>query len=139
MQSNSFDKPGVSFMLSVARIPWLGRSFTGFLCGLLRDGELLRFTTYKMARIRTLEVSSDAVRLEIVMSRFLLKVFARRTGGASLLSPVRGSMKGRINETLTSEISIELYEDDRPVFKGTGSDAGLEVVGELKAPEGGLR
>ncbi|MDI9376114.1 MAG: hypothetical protein QM447_10360 [Thermotogota bacterium] len=48
-------------------------------------------------------------------------------------------MKGRINETLTSEISIELYEDDRPVFKGTGSDAGLEVVGELKAPEGGLR
>ncbi len=139
MQSNSFSEPGVSFMLSVARIPWLGRSFTGFLCGLLRDGELLRFTTYKMARIRTVEVSSDAVRVEIAMSRFLLKVFARRTGGAPLLSPVRGSMRGRINETLTSEISIELYENGRPVFKDTGSDAGLEVVGELKVPGGGIR
>jgi len=42
-------------------------------------------------------------------------------------------MRGRINETLTSEISIELYENGRPVFKDTGSDAGLEVVGELKA------
>jgi hypothetical protein len=37
-------------------------------------------------------------------------------------------MTGRIEETLRSEISVELRQDGRRVFSDQGSQAGLEVV-----------
>ena len=37
-------------------------------------------------------------------------------------------MTGRIEETLRSEISVELWKDGRRVFSDRGSHAGLEVV-----------
>jgi len=45
IQSNHFDEPGISLMVSIAKIPWLGKSFNGFLIGLLYNGHLYKFTT----------------------------------------------------------------------------------------------
>ncbi len=132
MQSNNFDEPKVSVMLSIATIPWLKGAFTGFLCGLLLKDRLYRFTTYTGAKLAGIDVSREKVDIQIMMKELLLKISAHRTDGAGLLSPVMGSMKGRIDETLTSEIHITLLEGSKKIFEGTGSDAGLEVVGELK-------
>ena len=85
-----------------------------------------------MARLRKLATSREKVEIEISMSDTLLTVSARRTDGASLLSPVMGSMKGRIDETLTSEITVKLTRNGKTVFHGTGTDAGLEVIGEIR-------
>src|SRR5690554_5805195 len=46
-QSNTFnDESNTSFMLSVANIPWLGKSFTGFLGFLYANEKIYRFGTY---------------------------------------------------------------------------------------------
>jgi hypothetical protein len=66
---------------------------------------------------------------------------AARRAGAELASPVHGEMRGRIVESLTSEVEIRLSRVVRTLFAGTGSCAGLEVVrpeelalGELRLP-----
>ncbi|MCB0022532.1 MAG: hypothetical protein KDD91_05820, partial [Caldilinea sp.] len=51
MQTNHFGRTGVSLTASVARIPWLGTAFRGFIVGLLCDGTLYRFASYTGAVI----------------------------------------------------------------------------------------
>ncbi|MBI9098903.1 MAG: hypothetical protein JEY91_10530, partial [Spirochaetaceae bacterium] len=46
MQSNSFKEEDHSFMLSVARIPWFGSSFRGFLGFLDLGSKIITFSTY---------------------------------------------------------------------------------------------
>ena len=52
MQSNNFNSEKTSFMLSVANIPWVGKSFTGFLGFFLFDGIVHQFGTYTHANIK---------------------------------------------------------------------------------------
>ncbi len=53
LQSNHLlsDSPS-SLMVSVADIPWLGRSFTGFLCTFLFEGELHTLATWTGAKVQ---------------------------------------------------------------------------------------
>jgi len=132
MQSNNFDHARTSFMLSIATIPWLGRSFTGCLCAFLCKGELYRFTTYKGARINRVDTSGDRISVDLKQREFTIHVDARKTSGAQLISPVQGSMSGKIDESLTSEIHLKVYEGNTLLFEGTGTNSGLEAVGKLK-------
>ena len=50
LHSNAFDSRRVSVMLSVAKIPWLGSYFMGFLCFLFLDDEFFLFSTYNGSR-----------------------------------------------------------------------------------------
>jgi hypothetical protein len=135
MQSNHFDEPGVSFTSSIANIPWLNRSFTGFLIGLLHDETVYRFTTYNRAKISTPLVSEDAVTFTVHNKKFAIEVDAHRAPGASLRSPVEGLMTGRIIESLDSSIHLKFYSTKKSrrdlIFEGTGRNAGLEIVGDL--------
>ena len=45
MQSNHFSESGISLKASVARIPWLGSSFVGFIAGVWLQDRLIEFTT----------------------------------------------------------------------------------------------
>ncbi len=79
MQSSNFDHAGTSFMLSIATIPWLGKSFTGCLCAFLCKGELHRFTTYKGVRINRVDTSGDRIAVELKQREFTIHVDARKT------------------------------------------------------------
>jgi hypothetical protein len=135
MQSNHFDDPGISFTSSIANIPWLNRSFTGFLIGLLYDGTVHRFTTYNRAKVSTPLVSEDDVTFTVQNKKFFIEVQAQRASGASLRSPVEGLMTGRIIESLDSTIYLRFYSKEKSrkamIFEGTGRNAGLEIVGNL--------
>ena len=61
MQSNHFQRAGVSLTASVATIPWLTGWFRGFLVGLLVEGILYRFTTYLGSKINQLSVNDRFV------------------------------------------------------------------------------
>jgi hypothetical protein len=136
MQSNHFGKQGVSFTASIANIPWMGRSFAGFLIGFLYEGAIYRFTTYTRASLSRPEVSESQVTFSVKDSRYILNIQAERAEGALLRSPVEGLMTGRIVESLDSSIHLRFYDteysDSKPVFEGTGRNAGLEVVGNLE-------
>ena len=134
MQCNHFSREGVSLSFSIARIPWGGRAFTGFLGGLLLDGQLHRFTTYTGARVSGLSVSESAVRFTLSDRTRRLMVTARRAGGHSLQAPTTAQMDRRIMETLSAQMDMtfEMKNNQiwQPVFSGQGQFAGLEIVGD---------
>lgn len=131
-QSNHFDVPGVSLMLSVAVIPWLRNSFGGFIIGLLYQGEILRFATYNRSKIEQLSVDDKQVNLVVQNANYRLEIQAFRTGGGLLHAPTKIEMGRRILETLDAEIFIRLTNLKGDVlYQGTGKNGGLEVIGDM--------
>jgi tocopherol cyclase len=133
LQTNHFDTPGTSLMLSIANIPWFNSYFDGFIAGLLYNDRLYRFATYTGARITKLDYDDKQLNIQISSKKHRLKIVTALTGGMELRSPVLGNMSGRLSESLQSEVSVSLHEihdnDKRPIFQGTGRHAGFEMAG----------
>lgn len=133
MQSNHFGEQGISFKASVAKIPWLGTSFVGFIAGLYVNGQLIRFTTYNSTKL--IRSYADKEKVEMVMEnkKYKLEVFAKREASTELASPIAGFMDGRISESMTSFIEVKLFDkqQNRIVFHDKGRNAGLEVAGKI--------
>jgi tocopherol cyclase len=127
MQSNSFSTLA-SLSCSVARVPFRGKEFTGFIIGLYTGGKLHFFTTYNGSRLTKIEYDDSSVLITAEREQTLLQIRARREPGVQLASPIQGEMRGRIEETLGSEISVELSQGGRQLFRDRGVQAGLEVV-----------
>jgi hypothetical protein len=119
----------------VAIIPWIRRSFPGFIVGLWHGGRLYRFATYTGARVEVLEISNDQVKRVLRDRHHRLEMLATRSDGSLLRAPTPVDMARRIPETLNGTIEVSLYAGDeggsKLVFHGTGSHAGLEVVGDM--------
>jgi len=122
MQSNHFEQEGVSLKCSVARIPWMGSSFTGFIAGLWLGDRLIRFTTYNRSELKKVSVDHSLVTIELKNPTYLLEVAAERDRATELASPIRGHMEGRIQETMTARINIRLInrQTKSVVFAGIG-------------------
>lgn len=131
-QSNHFEKEGVSLMMSVAVIPWLGKYFGGFIIGFLHDGRLHRFATYNGSKIEALILRDHDVEVTVVNREYRLRVNALRSGGGLLQAPTHSAMDRRIIETLNASIHV-VFEDLKGtvLFQGTGQHAGLETEGDL--------
>lgn len=133
LQSNHFEQPGVSLMLSIARIPWLTGDFRGFLLGLLVDGHLFRFTTYTGARLDHVKLTHNHVYVQVTDRYYRLNVEAVRTAGSLLHAPYEQQMILHVAETLSSEVRVTLHrlKDESLIFAGRGSPAALDVHGKL--------
>ncbi len=134
MQSNHFaqdvSQQGVSFKASVARIPWLGNAFVGFIGGLWVGGKLYRFTTYTGAKLTSVAVHDGHVELCIQDRKHRLEVYAVRSDGAELVSPVQGLMAGRVSESMSALLRVRLtLHSGALIYEGEGRNAGLEVAG----------
>ena len=129
MQSNHFEDPEVSFMLSVGKIPWLGSSFTGFLGVLWRNGELLNMSTYTGARIKRLSKESDRVQIMIESKEYTLDVSVYKGQSGELKSPKLGDMRGRITESIDSTVNVRLADNRlrEIIYEDTGRNAGFEM------------
>lgn len=133
MQSNHFDEPGTSFKCSVAKIPWLHKSFVGFIGGLLLKGKLYRFTTYNGTKL--FRSFADHSKVEIILENrnYRLEVLAHRDLATALASPIQGFMNGRIEESMSAKLDVVLIDKKKnaPVFQQRGRNAGLEVAGNI--------
>jgi tocopherol cyclase len=134
-QTNHFEQPGTSLTASVAIIPWVRRSFPGFIIGLWHGGILYRFASYTGARIEQLEFTDADVIWVVRDRRYRLAMRAARTEGGLLQAPTVVDMGRRIAETLGATVDVELHALEsagpRLIFRGTGRHAGLEAVGDL--------
>ncbi len=135
MQSNNFDQEKTSFMLSVARIPWLRSYFTGFLGFFINNDQTIHFATYTGARINQLEHVDNQLTLTIAGKNYYLHVrgekepSVRSKGG--LKAPDNGQMNRVIHESVDSKIYLALTDKQgKPLFEGVGNSAGLEIVGD---------
>ena len=134
MQSNHFSERGISLKCSVARIPWLGSSFTGFIAGLWMKDHLIRFTTYNSSDLLKCQIDSHQVRVSLQNPDFLLDITALRSEATQLASPIHGAMEGRIQETMNAklEVNLRLRRSGKSVLQDTAINAGLEVAGEIE-------
>ena len=136
IQCNHFEEPGTSLFFSLAHIPWLGKSFPGFIAGFLYKGTLFRFATYTGAKVRTKLLDRDQVHLIVEDSRHILEMAINRPPGIRLLAPSQSGLNRPISESLSATVETALYHKkgrlSNLIFSGIGEMGGLETVGDLK-------
>src|ERR1035437_3401546 len=136
MQTNHFDEDEASLFGSVAKIPWLGSYFTGYIFGFYYKKKIYRFATYTGARVDRLSVSDDRIDILIEDKRHYLEISADRASGIDLPAPKLGEMTAKVNESLKSKIRVSFYKKTKQgrdiIFSGEGRNAGLEFVGNIK-------
>ncbi len=133
MQSNHFESPSISLKASVAKIPFMGSSFVGFIAGLLIENKLIRFTTYNRCSLKDAAVGTSDVLLTFGHPDYTLTIKAHRREATGLAAPIHGFMEGRIEESMTSRLDVTLKDrkTGRIVWQGCGEHAGLEVAGNV--------
>ncbi len=133
IQSNHFDiDPGASFMLSLARIPWMGGFFPGFLSFLKVGARVYRFATYMRSNVSLIEVKDDTVNIELRSRNYKLEITVYRDIGGVLKAPRHGNMERDIQESIVSSLQLVLKDHvGNVIFTGTGTHAGLEIVGDV--------
>jgi tocopherol cyclase len=143
MQTNHFDRDGVSLSGSIAKIPWLGSYFTGYIFGFLYDKKLYEFTTYSGAKVNGLDVTDDYIRIRLENKVYRLDIDADRSEGVDLPAPRLGEMTAKVNESLRSSINVKLLRKNghgtELIYSGTGRNAGLEFVGDVTELIKGLK
>jgi len=139
VQSNTFD-PEVgpaSFFFSLARIPWLGSWFNGFLAVLYAGGVEYRFASYTGARVELLSFEGSTVSILVVDRSKKLEVSIRRNHEGSLAAPVDGAMDRRISESADSWVRVVLKQrhggSDLPLFDAASAASGVEIVGDVNS------
>lgn len=135
MQSNHFGEKGISFKASVAKIPWLGSSFVGFIAGLYFNQELIQFTTYNSTKLIRLAVNKKRVELVMENKNYRLEVLAQRNEATELAAPIAGFMDGRISESMTAKLNVKLIhkKTGEILFNDSGRNTALEVAGKIEA------
>jgi hypothetical protein len=134
IQTNHFDKPGTSLMVSVANIPWLGSYFDGFIAGFLHDNRLYRFTTYTGAKLTLFRMEKDHLTIHISSATHRIEIRVTEEKGITLRAPVLGDMMGRLQESQTAKTQVRLFhlgkKREELVFEGAGRNTGLEISGD---------
>jgi hypothetical protein len=138
MQSNLFSTKGVSCMLSIAEIPFLGRTFTGFLGFVHLPDGLIRFGTYTKATIKTLTCDEQRATITVQNNQYLITFDAKMGPSTHLAAPRQGKMERTIHESIMGTITLTVQHigTQKILFQETGYAAGLELSEADFAPMG---
>jgi tocopherol cyclase len=132
IQANNFSDPGTSFCFSVAKIPWLGNYFIGFISFLYFGGKFYLFSTYNKSSLRKISRNTDSVDIEVWNGKYSLKIKAEMSHSGELRAPVQGMMTRRIREGMDSVVQVELSgKDGNLIYTDTSRRAGLEVIDKI--------
>jgi hypothetical protein len=132
VQSNNFGKRDTSFMLSIAKIPWMGRFFVGLISFLYFKEAFYLFSTYNKSVFS--EVYNDRETLQISLQNLTgrLKIRVNKNSFCDLRAPVMGEMSGRIKESIDSEVYLQLFDESGTLlYEDTGKNVGLEIIDEI--------
>jgi len=128
LQSNRFPSHDVSCMLSVARIPFLRRTFTGFLSFVAIEDRLITFATHTGAKIEQIESNESQAIVSIRSGNTRIRFKAELGDTARLVAPRQGAMERMITESVTGKIQLTLADTEKGVwFDQTGQHAGIEL------------
>lgn len=129
LQSNNFVNSDACIMMSIAKIPWLGSFFTGFLGFLYFDGKFFPFSTYHKSEITDLGLANEKLTVSFRSKKYHLKIIASLKQSGILLAPKSGKMSRRIKESVDSELEVVLTDLKGTVlFHDLAQRAGLEVI-----------
>lgn len=127
-QSNHFPDGRTTIMFSVANIPFLGTSFTGFLAIFRFDKRILLFATYTGARIRKLYWDDSILVVVIEDFRFRLEMTLIHSDGCVLKAPLNGKMVRSIKESTDAVVRVRLLtRKNKVLYDGTATNTGFEI------------
>jgi tocopherol cyclase len=131
-QANCFDNPGTSLMVSIAKIPWLGRFFIGHICFLVHNGVVHKFMTWNGSKIVSAGNGASMINLILKGKRSQIEISISKTRSGELKAPVFGSMERYIKESVNASLSARLSSNKGDeIFSGTSLYGGLEEVSDV--------
>ncbi|MEA2077539.1 MAG: tocopherol cyclase family protein [Candidatus Marinimicrobia bacterium] len=134
MQANPFQDSNASFMLSIAKVPWMGLPFTGVIGFLNIDDKVYRFATYLGDKVVLLEQHDWGVDVVIGNNKHRLRLSAELGDDGGLIAPMNGEMSRSMKESLNSTLHVELSDKKgNIIFNDTSHIAGLEISGNAKS------
>jgi tocopherol cyclase len=132
IQANNFTDRNSSFTFSVAKIPWLGKFFIGFIAFFYYKNRFLIFSTYNHSVITEIKKTSGTIDLIIENHNYVLKVSTIESKFGELRAPVSGEMSRRIKESIDSEVTLSLFDKRNIlIYKDSSKRAGLEVIEKI--------
>ncbi|MFZ7121059.1 MAG: tocopherol cyclase family protein [Eubacteriaceae bacterium] len=133
LQSNHFNEPRISFMFSIARIPWFSSSFLGFISFIRINDKQYTFASYTKAKVKKLSYENNILSILIQDKKYSLyiKVHISNTKG-DLIAPMMGCMNRTIQESINSIVEVKLLKFDKEdIFNGVGYHTGTEFAGDI--------
>lgn len=127
-QGNNFKTPNVSFMLSIADIPFKAFHFRGFICDLIMNNKEFKFTTYNNSKIIKYDISNNNINITVKKGKYYLDIVSNYSDSFRLSAPVKGKMVKDIFESISSKITLTLKVNNRTIFSDTSTNCGLEIV-----------
>jgi hypothetical protein len=90
------------------------------------------FATYTGAKMKRLAYSKNDIRVIMEDPRFRLDMKVTQSQGGTLMAPKNGLMNRKILESIHAVVQVSLSDrKGNLLFKGTGTNTGLEVVGAV--------
>ncbi len=135
IQSNHFEDSTTGLFCSVATIPFLSFTFTGYICNLIHQGKEYRFATYNGSKLVVNERTDTSVHLILKNKRHTLEIKGVVLLSKNLLAPKLGSMNKTIKEGLSGKVEILLKDKkDNIILKSKSHKCGMELV-EMLLPK----
>jgi tocopherol cyclase len=130
IQSANFSNSDASFMLSAARIPFMGSKFNGLIGFLYYNNVFHHFASYSSAHLSTISLENDTIVLTVKELKSVLKVIVKSDKAGVLKAPVKGKMSREIKECVNAQIHVMLTHENAIVFEGIAENAAVEFSGE---------
>jgi hypothetical protein len=129
LQCNHFPAKDASLFISIAKIPWLGKFFMGFIAFLYLGGKYHIFSTYNRSKMTTVKLEGQELNVVLEQGETRLETRVIRNNSGELKAPQTGNMSRRIKESNDSVVEV-LFSDKtgKVLFHETGERAGLEIV-----------
>jgi hypothetical protein len=132
IQSNNFKDNKSSLTFSVAKIPWLGRYFTGFICFLYFNNRFYLFSTYAKSTLSGISYDGITLNLTLANKDNTLKITAIKRKSGELMAPASGKMTRRIKESIDSTVIITLFDKSGSIiYSDSAQRAGLEIIDKI--------
>lgn len=127
-QSNQFDDPTISFMFSLAHIPFYHFEFQGLICVLQIGQKEFKFTTYHGSKVIKKIITPHSIHIVLKKGVYTLEIKSSDYSGLSLSAPIKGNMEKEILESITSTVLLTFKKENQILFQGSSLHSGLEIV-----------
>jgi hypothetical protein len=132
VQCNQVPTREASLFISIAKIPWLGKFFMGYIAFLYLEGKFHKFSTYNRAKITRAEFEQQELWIDMSHQSYSLKTRVNISILGELKAPQTGNMSRRIKESNDSVVETTLTDHrGKVMFHETGQRAGLEIMGNI--------
>ena len=127
-QGNHFSKKNVSFMVSIADVPFPFFTLKGIICVLIIDNKEYRMTTYQHVKLSHYLITKNSIDIILLQGDYQLHIKAHSHQGLELMAPNQGKMEKRIYESLLAKVKVTLKKGQEIIFDDISTRGGLEIV-----------